>query len=188
MKRIMTGMALLLASVLASAASVEISNPIAVTGLANNPANFVSFDTTDTSAEAVFTGLAFNQPFSVELDVITSATGTLSFDIATTVFNWSVSMVNAANLGDPSLLASWSNGSLIGGFTGLTAEVEAGAVYKLIVFGDRSLDANFGRDITVSLSNIELSEVPIPAAVWLFGSVLLGGLVLRRKNRLAQVV
>ncbi len=186
MKRIITGMVLLLASAFTSAASVTISNPTAVTGASNFPVSLTSFATTDTSAVATFIGLDTLQSFAVEMDVLTSATGTLSFDISTTVDEWTVSILNTST-NVATVLGSWWSGGLFGGFTGLTSEVEAGTVYKLLVFGDESWDGNAGRDITVSLSNIELSEVPLPAAVWLFGSVLLGGLAMRRKKRLAAV-
>lgn len=182
MKRLMTGIVLLLASTLASAATVTISNPVAVTGAANAPVSLTAFSPTDTSAIATFQGFNALQPFAVELDVLTSATGTLSFDLATTVVEWSVSIVNTAT-NTTTLLGSWWNDGLVGGLTDLTTEVEAGTVYKLLVFGSRSWDGNAGRDMTVSLSNIALSEVPLPAAVWLFGSVLLGGLALRRKRQ-----
>ncbi|KDE39222.1 hypothetical protein ADINL_2351 [Nitrincola lacisaponensis] len=185
MKRLMTGIVLLLASTLASAATVTISNPVAVTGFEGDQSSVPvsSFFTTDTSVTASFLdGMNAYQPFRIELDVITSVTGALSFDLATSVDEWAVSIVNTAT-NVVTELGSWFVLNQAGQLTGLLAEVEADTVYKLVVYGDYLHDMDFSRDFTLTLSNIALSEVPLPAAVWLFGSVLLGGLALRRKRQ-----
>lgn len=185
MKRFMTGVVLLLASTLASAATVTISNPVAVTGIEGDQSSVPvsSFFTTDTSATASFLdGMNAFQPFRIELDVLTSATGALSFDLATSVDEWAVSIVNTAT-NVVTELGSWFVLNQAGQLTGLLAEVEADTVYKLVVYGDYLYDMGTSRDFTLTLSNIALSEVPLPAAVWLFGSVLLGGLALRRKRQ-----
>ncbi|MFN3880752.1 MAG: hypothetical protein ACK4L8_04900 [Nitrincola lacisaponensis] len=185
MKRLMTGIVLLLASTLASAATVTISNPVAVTGFEGDQSSVPvsSFFTTDTSVTASFLdGMNAYQPFRIELDVLTSVTGALSFDLATSVDEWAVSIVNTAT-NVVTELGSWFVLNQAGQLTGLLAEVEADTVYKLVVYGDYLHDMDFSRDFTLTLSNIALSEVPLPAAVWLFGSVLLGGLALRRKRQ-----
>ncbi|KGK41301.1 hypothetical protein LH51_16100 [Nitrincola sp. A-D6] len=188
MKRIITGMLLLLVSALASAASVTISNPTATTGVDEYNVPVASFVTTDTTAtlNLVDGGLDAFQPFAIELDLLTSATGTLSFDMATSLDEWTVSIVNTVT-NITTQLGNWFVPDLAGELTGLTTDVESGIAYKLLVFGGYAKDPlGSSRNFNLTMSNIEVSEVPLPAAVWLFGSVLLGGLALRRKKRLAQ--
>lgn len=51
-----------------------------------------------------------------------------------------------------------------------------------LVDGDKLSFRNFGGDnVGAILDNIHVSAVPIPAAVWLFGSGLMGFLAMRRK-------
>lgn len=188
MKRIMTGVVLLLVSTFASAASVTISNPAATTGADEINVPVASFNTTDSTVALTLIegGLNTAQPFAVEMDLLTSATGTLSFDMATSLDEWTVSIVNTVtNIATE--LGSWFVLNQAGELTGLSTAVEAGIAYKLLVFGGYANNPeDSSRNFNLTMSNIELSEIPLPAAVWLFGSVLLGGLALRRKRRLAQ--
>lgn len=187
MKCLMAGIVFLLVSTLASAASVTISNPVAVTGFEGDqsPVPVTSFFTTDTSATASFLdGMNSFQPFRIELDILTSATGMLSFDLATSVDEWSVSIFNTATNVSTELGTLFVEGQA-GQLAGLLAEVDANIVYKLVVYGEYLNDMGSSRDFTLMLSDIVLSEVPLPAAVWLFGTVLLGGVAIRRKRKKA---
>lgn len=56
-----------------------------------------------------------------------------------------------------------------------------------LVDGDKLSFRNFGGDnVGAILDNVRVSAVPIPAAVWLFGSGLMGFLAMRRKAKILQ--
>jgi hypothetical protein len=64
------------------------------------------------------------------------------------------------------------------GFGG--SKVLPGGEYYLLIAGDAGVDAGYGGN----LSTFAEAETPLPAAVWLFGSVVGGGaLVLRRRKK-----
>ncbi|MCB2427973.1 VPLPA-CTERM sorting domain-containing protein [Methylophaga pinxianii] len=57
-----------------------------------------------------------------------------------------------------------------------------------LVDGDKLSFRNFGGDnVGAILDNVNVSAVPIPAAVWLFGSGLMGFLAMRRKMKNDQI-
>jgi hypothetical protein len=57
-----------------------------------------------------------------------------------------------------------------------------------LVDGDKLSFANAGGDnIGAILDNVSVSAVPLPAAVWLFGSGLMGFMALRRRAKNQQI-
>ena len=57
-----------------------------------------------------------------------------------------------------------------------------------LVEGDKLSFRNFGGDnVGAILDNVNVSAVPLPAAVWLFGSGLMGFLAMRRKAKIQQL-
>jgi LPXTG-motif cell wall-anchored protein len=61
--------------------------------------------------------------------------------------------------------------------------VLGGGHYYLLITGNAGVDAGYGGNLSTS------AETPLPAAVWLFGSVLGGGgLLLRRRKKQAALV
>lgn len=71
----------------------------------------------------------------------------------------------------PQDLSTWSAQSL----DGLAAQLEPGGKYILEMTCEKSACPNVGEEITVS-------EVPLPATFWLFGSALIGFVMLSNKR------
>lgn len=163
-----------------SAATLQITNPTIISVNDGNSAIQGSWQdpvNTDSSYNQTVQSLIANTTFSVSWDLITDAPSILSFDFLGSTIAGVVSIFNNET---PVLQQSWENFQPI---TGLSTALEAGVAYKLIVSSYMYDGTNLSRDFTLTLSNIQVSEVPLPAAVWLFGSVLLGGLALRRKRQ-----
>lgn len=189
-KRTFLGLLLFMVSTYTLAASVTINNAVfSEPRLFSGSDSNLFYQMGDLGDEYAVSSDAFNylDPFRVEVDIETLVSGTLTFDLGTSALNWAYSLVNSVTEEVVSA-GSWTANIFIpsaGVLTEQSALVEAKAVYKLIIEGDKYEDNVDNRSFDMAMSNIELSEVPLPAAVWLFGSVLLGGLALRRKKRLA---
>ena len=86
----------------------------------------------------------------------------------------------------------WTRGAIVAtqnpatGGTPLFATLVAGQKYLLEVFGTLIHDGP-GDELAQYNLTIAATVVPVPAAVWLFGSAMLGFLGLRRKAKLGAV-
>lgn len=169
----------LIVPMFASAASLTISNPVKLAGPSLAEASIVSFSGSALSAE--LSSVSNLQAFGVQFDltITSSSPVTLSFDAnVNNNLPWSVSLLSED--GTTSFGSALSNG-----FTGIvfnSGQLEAFTTYKLLVQGDQAFLFGTNRSLSIALDNIVVSEVPLPAAVWLFGSALIGGLAIRRKR------
>ena len=180
---------LLLFSVVSNAASIEIGNPVAYSGPEDASVKLLQSSTISNSyVEAIFEeNFELGQRFSVGFELAPSVDGFLSVDIGATLQRgWDVTIIDQLN-----------NPVFSGSSTGLdlvhvnSSLMQAGSVYNLLVSGREFVGSQSLRGLTITMENIQVSEVPLPAAVWLFGTALLGGLALRRKRnqvKLAKTV
>jgi hypothetical protein len=76
--------------------------------------------------------------------------------------------------GTPSLVSYWVIVDTATAPTGFTATTPTSILYSGVFGGDEITDADFG-----------FKAVPVPAAIWLFGSGLLGLLGVARRNRIS---
>ncbi|WP_036519932.1 VPLPA-CTERM sorting domain-containing protein [Nitrincola sp. A-D6] len=160
----------MLASFAASAASVSINNPTVLAGSGdvlsiNLPATQYTFGSEFVPGEAT----------SVSWDtVLTGASmGLVNFNVSSTLLDWSLSIFDGSST--TVLTSNNADNSVVSSlFT-----MSSGIVYNLIMTGTSAINS-----FTVGFAYPPaVSEVPLPAAVWLFGSVLLGGLALRRRSK-----
>ncbi|WP_417585092.1 hypothetical protein [Nitrincola sp.] len=169
MKKFLLGAMLLLVSFAASAASVSISNPVATTGSGDLtpvviPTVQYTFGTDFEVGELV--------SLSWDTELTGAAMGLVDFNVSSTLVNWSLSIFDGITTTE--LTSNNDANTLVSSlFT-----MASGTVYNIIMTGTAAITS-----FTVGFSYPpEVSEVPLPAAVWLFGSVLLGGLALRRRK------
>ena len=170
MKKLILGAVLLLVSFTASAASVTISNPQVIEGSG-------SVMSVDASGAQFTFGSEFVAPESVAVSWNTTLTGIslglVDFDVSSTLVDWSLSIFDGVN--ETVLSANnLANSSVSSLFT-----MTGGTVYTLVMTGTAAI-SSFTASFAYPPS---VSEVPLPAAVWLFGSVLLGGLAMRRRSQ-----
>ncbi|WP_417585090.1 hypothetical protein [Nitrincola sp.] len=169
MKKLLLGAVLMLASFAVSAASVSITNPT-TTG----SGSVMSF----TAPDIQYTfGSGFEAGESVSLSWDTELTGAAlaqtNFSVTSTLVDWSLSIFDGVNT---TVLTS---DNLANTLVSSLFTMASGTVYSIIMSGTAAISS-----FTVGFSYPPaVSEVPLPAAVWLFGSVLLGGLALRRRSR-----
>ena len=171
MKKMILGALLLLASFTASAASVSIFNPQVVQG----SGDVISFQPNGTQ----FTfGSDFNDaPEAVAVSwnsaLTGAAQGLVDFEVSSTLVDWSLSIFDGAT--ETVLTSNNVSNTAVSALFNMTS----GTVYTLVMTGTAvisSFTASFAYPPSVS-------EVPLPAAVWLFGSVLMGGLAMRRRSQ-----
>jgi len=178
MKKLLLGVVLMLATFAVNAASVQVGNPV--------------FDMSFNSATGQGTQLLSNSNFSAqgfnpvvgsnvgfvfdgELTGISAAVANFVVSVSG-LTNWSFSLVNTETQTTQTLLSGIAGSN---GLLSAPATVFSGVAYQ-VVFQGVSDAATFA---SVVFSPVELSEVPLPAAVWLFGSVLMGGLAMRRRSQ-----
>ena len=169
MKKLILGAVLMLASFAVSAASFNISNPT-VTG------SGVVFSATDNGVTAIAPlGTTAGATFAGQL--VGAASATANFEVFVTgLTNWSFSVVNNVT---NEVVGSLSNQTTVGEFVAVSATVLGSAIYSLVFSGTVTNPLY----VNATFVPVALSDVPLPAAVWLFGSVLLGGLAMRRRSQ-----
>ncbi|WP_417585941.1 hypothetical protein [Nitrincola sp.] len=180
MKKLLLGAVLILASFTASAGSVSITNPTIIQG-----SGFIT-DVSTATGEYIFGGAFFEADEAVTLSWDSQLTGfaqgLVNFSVSSSLANWTLSVLEG---GVETVLTSnnAANSSVFAPFT-----KNGGTIYNLIITGTATI-SSFSVGFTYP---VEVTQTPLPAAVWLFGSVLLGGLTLRRRlsktNRQAIVV
>ncbi|QEW06235.1 hypothetical protein [Nitrincola iocasae] len=170
MKKLLLGAVLMLASFAVSAASVSITNPTVTTG-SGNVASFTAPDIQYTFGSAFDAGEAVSLSWDTELTG--AALAQANFSVSSTLVDWSLSIFDGLN--ETVLTSNNAANTLVSSlFT-----MASGTVYNIVMTGTAAISS-----FTVGFSYPPaVSEVPLPAAVWLFGSVLLGGLALRRRSR-----
>lgn len=183
MKKYVLLVLLMLFSGITSAASLSISNPVATTGVSNASVGVDQF-----AFGGDFATVLFNEDFdlfdqfSVSLDLKSSISGFAKFNIALTLLDeWNISIVGADN-------STVFSGSGIG-FQSVNVDtklMQSQALYNLVITGNSFLGSNSLRGLEVFITEIQVSEVPLPAAFWLFGTALMGGLAFRR-NRMKKL-
>lgn len=187
MKNLLLATLLFAVSSVASAASISFTNPIAVVDYQTNPVLPTSIISTSDSLNLSFTqGLPVNEAYRIEIDMsVLNAPSTISFDFASSVDEWNVSVISSSGT---QVLGTWLQEGQLSPVANLVATLQSNVAYKLIIDGTYLNPLNLDRSLNLSLQNINVSEVPLPAAVWLFGSVLLGGLAVRRKRQKATAL
>lgn len=170
MKKFLLGAMLMLASFAASAASVSITNPTVTMG-SGNVLSIELPGTQYTFGSEFVEGEAVSLSWSSELTG--AALGLVDFNVSSTLVDWSLSIFDGIST---TVLSSdnLANTAVSSLFT-----MASGTVYSIIMTGTAAISSfNVGFAYPPAVS-----EVPLPAAVWLFGSVLLGGLAMRRRSQ-----
>jgi hypothetical protein len=169
MKKILLGAMLMLASFTASAASVSIAN---ATSTGSGLLTQVTIPTIQYTFGSDFqTGEAVSISWDTELTG--SSKSLVDFSVSSTLADWSLSIFDGANT------TQLTSGNAANTFIPSLFTMASGTVYNIIMTGTAAI-TSFTIGFTYPPS---VSEVPLPAAVWLFGSVLLGGLALRRRSK-----
>ncbi len=171
MKKTMLFFAALLFSFNASAASLSLAGNATNAGsVANNSGDVVTADWRGTGTG----NTRVNDSFTVTSDVAT--TGTLSLTFNPLIPSTTVSIFDGFTT---TVLDVVRVGSL--GLVEFTWMLEAATDYVInVVIGRGAAGSNY--DLRLASG---VSEVPVPAALWLFAPALLGFLGLRRKAKLA---
>ncbi|KGK42905.1 hypothetical protein LH51_04045 [Nitrincola sp. A-D6] len=182
MQKLLLGLILMMASFAVSAAPITIGNPTVSPGSFYwGTPGFTNTALTDTlRTDTIQSGYAIlGGPLSTSWQLSSDVDASFSLGVNATgtsgMSSWTVSILNSG--GD--LLTSGSLGSV---FAGLM--ISAGDTLTAVIAGAMSFNPFASKSFTTSLalSNIQIAETPLPAAVWLFGSVLMGGLALRRRK------
>ncbi|WP_151669197.1 hypothetical protein [Nitrincola schmidtii] len=171
MKKILLGVLLMLVSSIAASASITISP---------STTNFTSGSSLESSSNGIGSiqwditaGGDIDSYVSLNFDLSVSGSGQISDSN-----NWTVSILNSASE------------TIFSGSLGQTFNIllTAGNTITAIVAGEvrRGSLSAYTATLTINNFSTQVSEVPLPAAVWLFGSVLLGGIALRRRAALKR--
>ena len=159
MKKLILGLVLMLSSFMVNAASVTISPTL-------------------TSWGGYTTGLQDFEVFQLSQDSF--SLGQATVELTTSLNDWSFSLYSGTDVENTNSLIL-SGGTILSNVkTSFTFSMIGGEIYSLMVSGSRGDNPSFTTAFTLP---VEVSEVPLPAAVWLFGSVLLGGLAMRRRSQ-----
>ena len=173
MKKILLGAMLMLASFTASAASVSIANATTTgSGLLTQvtiPTIQYTFGSDFETGEAV--------AISWDSELTGASAGLVDFSVSSTLADWSLSIFDGVNT------TQLTSGNAANTFIPSLFTMTSGTVYNILMNGTAAI-TSFTVGFTYPPS---VSEVPLPAAVWLFGSVLFGGLALRRRSRKANM-
>lgn len=164
MKKWLITWVLMFAPIYAGATSLAIDNPVISQGqaiVASGQNSQYTF-----AFEQIKSGFV-----TLKLDAFLTGSEDTVMDITVTTYlqDWSLTVLDQAQ-GVSTLLIDTTNSNL----HQLSIAMLAGNVYQFIFTGTTPL-THFSVEIA------EVSEIPLPAAVWLFGSVLLGGLAIRRR-------
>lgn len=166
MKKTMLFFATLLLSFNASAASLSLVGNAGNTGTVG----FGSGSVVTAATSSISTGTLVSDSFTVSSDTATTATLSLTFNpLAPTT---AVSIFDGIDILSLSVMKVGSLGILE-----YTWALKAVTDYMINIFiGSASAGSNYDLRVTTGLS-----EVPVPAALWLFAPALLGFLGFRRK-------
>lgn len=165
MKKTMLFFAALLLSFNVSAASLDLVGAVGNTGTVG----LSSGSTVTAATSTIATGATLFDSFTLSSDTATTATLSLTFNPLSTFT--SVSLVNGGIVG----LDITKIGSL--GILEYTWELAAMTDYVINIFiGNALAGSNYDLRVTTGIS-----EVPLPAALWLFAPALIGFLGFRRK-------
>lgn len=114
-------------------------------------------------------------------------TGRLSFDAYLGALGtWDLTAGTYDHYWTNDVIGTWNDPTTVGRLVGAELDIYAGTKYVLsMVPHNHGSFENIYELFAASINNIELqvSEVPLPAAFWLFGSVLAGGIAARRKHK-----
>jgi len=184
MKKLLLGVVLMLVSSIATSATITIGNPVTQnSGAFTSTPTFTNITNTTTTRTdtintgingfAVFVGLSSGD-FTTSWNISSNENVGFTLDLTsnhTNRSNWSISIFDTVS----ETLSTYAYGS------SFDLVMSAGNSIVVSVLGSIGAIQAKSFNTTLSISNLEVSEVPLPAAVWLFGSVLLGGLAFRRK-------
>ena len=184
MKKLLIGAVMMMISSIVVAAPITIGNP-SVTSSGNPTFN----NNSNTGLERV-DQINTNVPnFSLQRDITSSwnieASENTSFTLDLSVSSnstWLLSSIDTGNW-QVSILDTANNTVLTTNSLGSSFDLTllAGQSITAMIAGSIALGEVRTFTSTLTISDLSVSEVPLPAAVWLFGSVLLGGLAMRRK-------
>jgi len=162
MKKWLISLVLFFAPLYVNAASLTISNPVISQGLAvvvpgQNSQYVFAFEQIKSGS----VNLTLDAALSGAVDKI------LDMNVTSYLHNWSLSILEqssglSTNLVVNSILDTQN----------ISFAFLAGTVYQFVFTGTSPL-RHF---------SIEISEVPLPAAFWLFGSVIMGGIAIKRRK------
>ena len=189
MKNLLFAIVLMFTASVASGATITLHNLDSSDPDGLTPKSGIENSTVIADNFVLQTAVNNNQDFSVTFDLTFSADSYFGFDLRlNNLDEWTYSVTSVSN--DLFNKGGTSRGMLPLVFT--SELVKSSEVYRILIQGTANLAPSSGpRFLNVTMENIVLSEVPLPAAVWLFGTALLGGLALRRKRnqvKLAKAV
>jgi hypothetical protein len=205
MKKMLLALVLMMASVTVSAATISISQP-RLDGAASWQISTITTDVRENIREHTFSTNATTTALAGDIEVRWTLTSDVdaNFNIfmdadgnrginsawQTSVVNSSQETIFSGGLGE------FGNINISAGET-ITATISGNFsnLSRTLFFGDKKWwckkGCHSGTDSFTAflqlkdISVVEVSEIPLPAAVWLFGSALLGGLAVRRKRKKA---
>lgn len=159
--------------------------------------SFINWDVTDGTVDLIKNGnqwgiSCLTGSFCVDLDGSTSNAGILTSKNGFSAGKYKVSFAlsgNQRNGPADQVFVAFGAGTLVNNL--LLDWDENWHTYSFLVDlvdGDKLTFRNLGGDnVGAMLDNIQVSAVPLPAAVWLFGSGLMGFLAMRRKAKIQQI-
>ena len=171
MKKTMLFFAALLFSFHANAASLNLAGADGNAAIVDTGSGSV----VTAETRSIASGTNVNDSFTISSDTATTATLSLTFNPLSP--NTSVSLFESASA--PVDLVISQYGSL--GLLEYTWVLEAATEYVLnVLFNNAAAGSYYNLRLATGVS-----EVPVPAALWLFAPALMGFLTLRRKAKLA---
>ena len=174
MKNLLLGVVLMLVSSIAASATITIGNPMTSSNGSPSFSNItnqgnVRSDLVNAGVNLFSTSRDFQTSWKIESFENVSLDLTLAIDLSR---DWSVTILSENN----TILDQGNLGTI---FSGLA--LSSDSPIFVVLAGSIGWFQTREFNTTLTLSNLAVSEVPLPAAAWLFGSALIGGLAFRRK-------
>lgn len=181
MKKLMLCVMLMVLSFTLNAATISIGNPTVTAAGLFSPKVTNTYLSSTLRIDNIKSGYLFGGPVSVAWDLAATKDSRFSlgmfgngtYGMHGSLFKgpWTVSVLD----GEGTVLKSGILGSV---FDDLV--LKTGDTITAVVSGTIRLIGS--KSFTTGLFLTNVTETPLPAAVWLFGSVLLGGLAMRRRK------
>ncbi|KGK42904.1 hypothetical protein LH51_04040 [Nitrincola sp. A-D6] len=184
MKKLLLGAMLMLASFAVSAASINLTSTSVTNSTGYHDHGSISVDNGTLTSFSTIVSNDATGPFSAEWDVVADTSYSIFGDIDVSVTasdDWTLSVLSPGLV----VLDTFTSNQIVGSSAHgpISVNLIGGLVYTFMMEGTFTGVPT----TTIQFVSAGLTETPLPAAVWLFGSVLLGGLAMRRRNKSRQV-
>ena len=176
MKKLILGALLMFTALTINAAPIVFENPVVTSPNVGTVTSGIVGDVYEVNGSGF--GIGTNTPIDVDIEAYNTASSPLLVNLFAdiTFANWSMTILeNGSQI--------WNSGDQSGNQF-LTASISmspASSIYNIILNGTSTQLGGF--NVKFAYPPEAIGEVPLPAAVWLFGSVLLGGLAMRRRSQ-----